>query len=128
MPVPDELVEYLKEHDLKLRRGKRTVKAIHKSIPVILVYKFANKHVTVDLDYEEDLRDVLEDLIDAGENVEELVDDVLSELRDLAIETSRILEEKGYNVELKLREGENDIRDLLEDVMESYAEYELEEE
>ena len=128
LPIPDELVDYLKEHDLKVKKGKASLKAIHQNIPVYLVYRFRGKNVVIELDYDEELREVLEDLVESGEDVEDLVDDVLSELRDIAIETSRMLEDKGYSCNVKLREGENDIRDIVEDVMESYSEYEFEEE
>lgn len=128
MPVPEELVELLKNYELRLRKGKSSLKAYHQSLPIMLVYRFRKKSVVIELGYEEELREYFEDLAEEGEDMEDYVDDVLSELRDIAIESSRLLEEKGYSVELRLREGENDIKDLLEEVLEEYVEYEYEEE
>ncbi len=128
MPVTEELVELLKNYELRLRKGKNSLRAYHQSLPIMLVYKFRKKSVVIELGYEEELREHLEDLAEEGEDMEAYIDDVLSELRDIAIESSRLLEEKGYSVELRLREGENDIRDLMEEVLEEYVEYEYEEE
>ncbi len=128
MPVPEELVELLKNYELRLRKGKNSLRAYHQSLPIMLVYKFRKKNVVIELGYEEELREHLEDLAEEGEDMETYIDDVLSELRDIAIESGRLLEEKGYSVELRLREGENDIRDLMEEILEEYVEYEYEEE
>ncbi len=128
MPVPKDLLELLKERDLVVKAKKNNIVATHTELPVSLVYRFSRKNVVIEIESSDDLVDYLVDLAESGENIEEVVDDILSELRDIAIETSKLLGDKGYKVELKLREGENDVRDRVEEVLEEYLEFEEEEE
>ncbi len=127
MPIPKELVDLLKEHDLEVERKRTKVVATHKELPISLVIRVSGDKAIIELETSDELRDVLVDLIESGEDIESIVDDVLSELRDIAIEASQLLSDKGFEVELRLREGESDVRDVLEDVMEEYGE-EFEEE
>ncbi len=122
----DEVVKLLEQYDLKIRKLKSSVKAFHTELPIGLQVTLRKKSAIVEMIYSDELREVLEDLYESGEDVEALVDDTLSELRDIAIDVSRLLEEKGYKVNLKIKEGENDIRDILEDFMEEYPIYEEE--
>ncbi len=123
----DELIKLLEDRDLEVKRQKGIIRATHQSLPVVLVITLREKNRAAKISIEpgDELSDVLADLIESGEDVEILVDDVLSEIRDIAIEAGQLLEKKGYKVEWALREGENDVRDALEDVLE---EYEFEEE
>ncbi len=123
----DELIKLLEDRDLKVKKQKGTIRATHQSLPVTLVITLREKNRVAKITIEagDELSDVLADLIESGEDVEILVDDVLSEIRDIAIEAGQLLEKMGYKVEWALREGENDVRDALEDVLE---EYEFEEE
>ena len=127
MGILDEVREIMEDHDLEVTLDKNMVIGLHSSIPVILKVYISKKKASIELEAEEDLRDVLDELVEAGEDIESLVDDVLSELRDIAIEIGRALENKGYRVELNLREGESDVRDIVEEVAEEYEEV-LEEE
>ena len=126
MSIRDKIVKLLKEHELEVRKRKNIVRGTHKTIPITLIIRIIGDEAIIELEPEEELRDVLVDLIEAGEDVEETVDDVLSELRDIAVEISQLLSDKGYEVKLKLREGENDVRDILEEIEEEYSEYEEE--
>lgn len=126
MPLPDELLKILEEKDLEITKKRGYVRATSKTLPISLLIKHKSKNVWIEIEPGEELSDVLADLIESGEDIEDVVDDVLSELRDTAIEISRLLEEKGYSVELRLREGENDVRDILEDLIEEYEEHEEE--
>ena len=123
----DELIKLLEDRDLEVKRQKGVVMATHQSLPITLIITLREKNRTAKISIEpgDELSDVLADLIESGEDVEILVDDVLSEIRDVAIEAGQLLEKMGYKVEWALREGENDVRDALEDVLE---EYEFEEE
>jgi signal transduction histidine kinase len=121
MPIPKELVDLLKEHDLEVERKRTRIIATHKELPVSLIIRISGDKAIIELEAGDELRDVLVDLIESGEDIESMVDDVLSELRDIAIEASQLLSDKGLEVELRLREGESDIRDVLEDVMEEYG-------
>jgi len=127
MSVLDEIREIMEDHDLEVTLNKNTVIGLHSSVPIILKVYVGRRKASIELEAEEDLRDVLDELVESGEDIESLVDDVLSELRDIAIEIGRALENKGYRVELNLREGENDVRDIVEEVTEEYEEV-LEEE
>jgi hypothetical protein len=121
MPIPKELVDLLKEHDLEVERKRTRVIATHKELPVSLIIRVSGDKAIIEFEAGDELRDVLVDLIESGEDIESMVDDVLSELRDIAIEASQLLSDRGLEVELRLREGESDIRDILEDVMEEYG-------
>ncbi len=126
MSVVDEITRLLEDFDLKVEKKKNTIKAMHSELPAYLVVKLtpSKKKAVIELEADEELNDALVDMIESGEDVEDIVDTVISELRDAAIEVSRILEEKDYIVSLKLREGERDIRDQLEEVLEEYGEEE----
>ncbi len=126
MSVVDEITRLLEDFDLKVEKKKNTIKAMHSELPAYLVVKLtpSKKKAVIELEADEELNDALVDMIESGEDVEDIVDTVISELRDAAIEVSRILEEKDYVVSLKLREGERDIRDQLEEVLEEYGEEE----
>jgi len=126
MPLPDELIKILEEKDLEVTKKRGAIRATSMTLPVSLLIKYKNKNVWIEIEPGEELSDVLVDLIESGEDIKDMVEDVLSELRDIAIEVSRFLEEKGYSVELRLREGENDVRDALEDIVEEYEELEEE--
>ncbi len=123
----DELIKLLEDRDLEVKKQRGIIRATHQSLPVTLVITLREKNRAAKISIEpgDELSDVLADLIESGEDVEILVDDVLSEIRDIAIEAGQLLEKEGYKVEWALREGENDVRDALEDVLE---EYEFEEE
>jgi len=127
MSVLDEIRSVMEDHDLNTSIEGNTVIGVHSSLPIALKVRIGRKKASIEILAEEDLRDTLDELIESGEDIRDLVDDVLSELRDIAIEIQRMLEDKGYNVELNLREGESDVRDILEEVTEEYEEV-LEEE
>jgi len=123
----EELIKLLRDRELEVKKQKGTIRAVHQTLPISLVISIRDKSrsAKIAIEPEDDLQDVLADLIESGEDVEVLVDDILSEIRDIAIEVGQLLENKGYKVEWALREGENDVRDALEDILE---EYEFEEE
>ncbi len=126
--VIDEILELLERYDLEIEKKRSSIKALHHDLPVYLIVKLSTpkNQATIEIEPDEELSDTLADLIESGEDVEDLVDNVLSELRDAAIEVSRILSDKGFKVSLKIREGERDVRDQLEEVVEEYAEIEEE--
>ncbi len=127
MKVIDEVREIMENHDLEVAVKENMVIGIHKSIPVSLSVILNGLNAELSIEADEELRDILEELIESGEDISSLVDDVLSELRDIALEIQGLLEKRGFKVELNLREGENDVRDLLEEITEEYEEV-LEEE
>ena len=123
MSVSEEVVKVLEDFDLKVKKTRNVVRAMHSELPVYLIVRLnpSKKKAVIELEPDEELNDTLVDMIESGEDVEDVVDTVISELRDAALEVSRVLEEKNYEVSLKIREGERDIRDQLEEVLEEYV-------
>jgi len=128
MPIIDEIIEYLKERDLSVKKKGNVIKATNNDLPVSLIIRLEKNSCVIELVPEEDLSDAIVDLVESEEDVEDYIDGVLSEMRDTAIEVSKILEKNGYSVTLKIREGENDIRDMIEEVVEEYTMFTEEEE
>jgi len=123
MSLARDIIKILEERELQVEKLKNTIKAVHSSLPIYLVVKIDDKlkTATVLLEPGEDLEDALAEIIESGGDVEDAVDTALVELEDVAVEISRVLEERGYKVNVKIREGVRDVRDLLEDVLEEYS-------
>lgn len=130
MSVLDELKEVLEDHDLDVKVEGNKLWGMHETLPVavVIVVDEDKSRATVELKALDDLEDAMNELIESGEDLRAIVDDVLSEMRDVAIETARILESRGYSVSINIREGESDVRDLMEDIIEEYEEVVGEEE
>jgi len=128
MRIVDEIADLMNKYGLSVEKKRNTVKGTHEELPISLVVKVqsSRKSAVIELKPEEDLLDSLADLAESGEDIEEIVDGVLAELRDVAIEVSRCLENTGYKAVLKIREGERDVRDHLEEVLEEYSIFEEE--
>ena len=128
MRIVDEIADLMNKYGLSVEKKRNTVKRTHEELPISLVVKVqsSRKSAVIELKPEEDLLDSLADLAESGEDIEEIVDGVLAELRDVAIEVSRCLENTGYKAVLKIREGERDVRDHLEEVLEEYSIFEEE--
>jgi len=125
MSVVDEITVYLKKEGLKFQKRKGTLTIFYPDLEIQLVLKIdeSSRKAVLSLDYDEELRDHIADLFDSGEDVEDIIDTAISEIRDIAVNISNILESKGYSIEDKISEGEKDIRDLMEEVLEEYEEY-----
>ncbi|MEM0380589.1 MAG: hypothetical protein QW607_00020 [Desulfurococcaceae archaeon] len=127
--IIEKITNIMESRDLNIEKKRNTIKGIHVDLPIALVVKIYQnrKQAVIELESLEDLSDTLADLIESNENVEDIVDTVLSELRDAAIEITRVLETNGYMVEIKVMENEKDIRDIIYEVLEEYREFEEEE-
>ena len=125
MSVVDEITVYLKKEGLKFQKRKGTLTIFYPDLEIQLVLKIdeSSRKAVLSLDYDVELRDHIADLFDSGEDVEDIIDTAISEIRDIAVNISNILESKGYSIEDKISEGEKDIRDLMEEVLEEYEEY-----
>ena len=118
-----EIKEFLEDHDLDVKVLKKQVLGIHSILPIALVIRILKKGgISIGIEPQEDLRDAMEEAIESGEDIRSIVDDILSELRDTALELQKMFNNKGYKVVLNLREGESDVRDLLDEVVEEYEE------
>ncbi len=121
MSILDDIRRFLEERELSVEASNEEVYGTHTSIPVSITIGIGGDDIVeIRLEAGDDLRDALIELIESGEDVRGIVDDVLSELRDTAIELQKMLEDKGYRVEISLREGENDVKDILDEVIEEY--------
>lgn len=123
--VVEKIIEILETRDMDIERKKNTIRGVHPDLPITLVIKLnqSKKQAVIEIEALEDLIDSFADLIESSENVEDIVDTVLGELRDTAVEVSRLLENNGYSVSVKITEGEKDVRDMLEEVIEEYREF-----
>ncbi len=123
MSILSDVKDFLIERDLVVSVEDNTIYGLHSSLPISLniVFKPSNL-VDIGISVRDDLRETLIELIESGEDIRAIVDDVLSELRDTAIELQKFLSDKGFRVRLVLRDGESDVREVVDDVMEEYRE------
>ncbi len=124
MVLPRKLAAILEEHELEVKKGRERIVGKHPRLPIVLdILELEDKKTVITLQPLDDLREALEEALENDEDIDTLIDDVLSELRDIALEAKKLLEEKGYTVELELIEGENDIREILDEVKELHETY-----
>jgi len=121
--VFEELEKLFRDRELEVEKTKNTIRGVHGSLPIQLVVKIDEKAKTavVSIEPGEDLEDTLSEMAESGEDVEDAVDTALSELEDVAVDVLKILEDRGFRVTAKIREGVKDVRDILEDVLEEYG-------
>lgn len=119
----EELVRsMLNEADLVVRTQRGKILGIHRELPILLSVSLRKNGALIRIEAMESLRRALDELISLGEDVKSVVDDVLTELRDIAIDLKNSLEARGVNVSLELRSGESDVREILEEIIEEYGE------
>ncbi len=114
----EELVEYLRSNGYyaELRNGEIIVP--HGGFPLYLKIEFRDKLVYMSIKHMDEFRDVLEDLKEAGEDVEELVENAVSYLSLASLKARQWVEEKGLIPVFKLRDGSVEIYEILEEVLE----------
>ena len=103
-------VEILSENELKIP---------HDTLPIFLHVEVRENIIYMGLRYSDELRKVLEELHDYGEDIEKIVEDALSYLTNASLKINPWIREKGYITVFRLREGSNDIYEILEDIRES---------
>ncbi len=124
MPLPESLSRLLEEHELEVKRSRGRVAGKHRSLPIVLdIFEIGEKKAVIALQPLDELRESIEELLENDEDVDTLIEDVLAEMRDIALEAQRLLEKHGYRVSLELLEGENDVRETLEEIKEMYELY-----
>lgn len=110
-----ELVEYLKSLNYNVEiRGENEIRVYHDSLPMYLRIEIQGRFVYMSIKHGEELREVLEELRDSGENVEELVEDALSYLSIASLKVRTYIERQGYIPVFKLRNGSLEIHEILE--------------
>jgi hypothetical protein len=80
---------------------------------------FSGSKVVVKLSFDNSLREFIEDLVSSGnEDVGDLIEDVIGEFNELAASLYKWFKGNGFEINIKLKEGEIDIMELLEDILE----------
>lgn len=123
--VVENIVKILESRDMNIDKKRNVIRGIHMDLPIALVVRINHikKQAVIEIEPYEDLVDSFADLIESNENIEDVVEGVLGELRDIAVEISKVLENNGYTVAMKITEGEKDVRDMMEEVLEEYREF-----
>jgi hypothetical protein len=114
----DELAAYLRREGYNVEVLNNAIRVLHDTLPLYLDVEFKERHVYLGVVHGEELRSILEDLKDAGEDVEEIVESALSFLSMAALKARHWLEERGFIVVFKLREGTVEVYDMLEEILE----------
>jgi len=119
-----ELAEYLKSQGYGITlTGSQSLVIEHPSLPIYLHLEFKGNLVYVSIGLNRDeLREVLGEIRESGEDVEEVVEDALSYLNNASLKARKWLEERGYTAVFKIREGSIEIYEVLEEVLEEAAE------
>lgn len=117
------LARYLEEQGFKVEVISDTVIAVpHSNLPVHLIIEFKGNLVYMSIKHGEDLREVLEELRDSGENVEEILEEALSYLTNASLKTRLWIEQRGLTPVFDLRRGFVEIYEILEDILEEAEE------
>jgi hypothetical protein len=114
----DELAAYLRREGYNVEVLNNAIRVLHDTLPLYLNVEFKERYVYLGVVHGEELRSILEDLKDAGEDVEEIVESALSFLSMAALKARHWLEERGFIVIFKLREGTVEVYDMLEEILE----------
>ncbi len=122
MSLGELIRSMLSEADLIVRAQRGKILGIHRELPILLSVSLRKNGALIRIEAMEGLRSALDELISLGEDAKSIVDDVLAELRDIAIDIKNSLEARGVNVSLELRSGESDVREVLEEIIEEYGE------
>ncbi len=95
------------------------LRVLHHLLPVYLDIVFSGNKVVVKLSFDNSLREFIEDLVLSGsENVGDLVEDVIGEFNELTASLYKWFKDNGFEINIKLKDGEIDIMEMLEDILE----------
>ncbi len=117
------LARYLEEQGFKVNIISDTTLTIpHDTLPVYLTIEFKGNLAYISVKHDEELRAVLEDMRDSGEDVEEALEEALSYLTNVSLKARLWIEQKGFTPVFDLRRGSIEIYEILEDVLEEVEE------
>ncbi len=110
-----EIIEFIKNNSFITEQidNKIIVRAEHDS-PVTLVLNLQGDTIEIKLEVE-DLVDYIEELRDHGEDVQDIVESQVEDLKSIAYKLINWLSKKGLKIINKLRESELDILEELEE-------------
>lgn len=118
MSITDELVRYLRSLGYDVDDSGDVIKVRHANLPIYLYVQFKDRFVYMGINHESDLRDILEDLYDSGEDVESIVEEAISYLSTASLKIRNWIEERGYVPVFKIRDGSIDIYEMIEEIIE----------
>lgn len=99
--------------------GEKEIAVSHPSLPLQLYIEFKNSLVYMGVRFDrEELKSILEDLYESGEDLESTVEEALSYVNIASLKARKWLEEHGYTPIFRLRDSSIEIYEILEDLME----------
>lgn len=115
-----ELANYLVSQGFRVvLTGEREIAVPHQSLPVQLYIEFKDSLVYIGVRFDrEELKSVLEDLHESGEDIESAVEEALSYVNTASLKARKWLEDHGYTPVFRLRDSSIEIYELLEDLLE----------
>lgn len=119
-----ELALYLESQGYKVKvADDKEIAVLHPLLPVQLYLEFKEPLVYIGIRFDrEELREILRDQHESGEDIEEIVEEALSYLSIASLKARKWLEEKGYAPVFRLRDSSSEIYELLEDLQEELEE------
>lgn len=117
--IISELAEHLKSLNYTvILHNEHEIRVLHPSLPIYLQVKVKENFVYMTIKHTEELKEILEDLRDSGEDIENSVEEVLSYLSIVSLKVRKWIEERGYVPVFKLRDGSLEIYEMLEELLE----------
>ncbi|MCC5990698.1 MAG: hypothetical protein LM558_04260 [Thermosphaera sp.] len=113
------LVDMIVSKGYQVQGVGNKLRVLHHLLPIYLDIVFSGSKVVVKLSFDNSLREFIEDLVSSGnEDVGDLIEDVIGEFNELAASLYKWFKGNGFEINIKLKEGEIDIMELLEDILE----------
>jgi predicted thioredoxin/glutaredoxin len=117
------LAKYLEEQGFSVKVESDTLIIVpHDNLPVYLAIEFKGNLVYMSIKHREDLREVLEEVRDSGEDVEEVLEEALGYLTSASLKARLWIEQRGLTPVFDLRRGSIEVYEILEDVLEEAEE------
>jgi len=113
------LVDMIVSKGYQVQGVGNKLRVLHHLLPIYLDIFFSGSKAVVKLSFDNSLREFIEDLVSSGnEDVGDLIEDVIGEFNELVASLYKWFKDNGFEINIKLKEGEIDILELLEDILE----------
>ncbi len=111
----EEIIKFIKNNSFIVKKiGDKIIVRSEQNSPITLVLHTQGDTIEVRLEVE-DLVDYIEELRDHGEDVQDVVESQVDDLKSIAYKLIKWLSGKGLKIINKLRESELDILEKLEE-------------
>lgn len=115
--IVGELLSHLKSLGYKVDIiSEEELKVLHESLPIYLHVRIEGNLVYMSIKHGDDLKAILEELLESGENVEETIEEALGYLSIASLRVKSWIERRGYIPVFKLREGSVKVYEALEEL------------